>query len=416
VIVDLDDEAGLDPGRVGPKSAWLARARRAGLPVLPGFAVDASASRHHLAIGAETLLSRGSGGARLAVSGEPLHEADEVIEAGKELGPLLVARTSSTLEDRAEWSGAFTSYLDLTPAELPTGVVGCWASAFSVEALERQAAAGVEPGSFPMAVLVQAALQPRAGGTASIDAGSRVDIHGIEGHPAPLLGGWSGGEHAELVDGAWQDDGLKELVGEEALSELATALRIASEEIGATSCEWAFDDRMWILQLGREAERAAPVDSDDVGFEVDSDMVSEVRAMVLADVERSGTATDRYGRRPWEPLAAAVTLAVGERSRGTPAAPGVGAGIAVRISGREDRFTPRAVVVADRPVPFLAPLLWDAAGLVTRLGSPAAHLFRSARALGVPAVCGVELDARHDSIVAVDGDAGVVSKIALVDE
>jgi phosphoenolpyruvate-protein kinase (PTS system EI component) len=69
------------------------------------------------------------------------------------------------------------------------------------------------------------------------------------------------------------------------------------------------------------------------------------------------------------------------------------------------------MVTAPQPVPNLAPLLWDAAGLVTETGSPAAHLFESARALGIPAVCGVELTDANQ-IVAVDGNTGVVATLS----
>jgi phosphoenolpyruvate-protein kinase (PTS system EI component) len=76
------------------------------------------------------------------------------------------------------------------------------------------------------------------------------------------------------------------------------------------------------------------------------------------------------------------------------------------------RFSTRAVIDAPQPLPNLAPLLWDAAGLVTSAGSPAAHLFESARALGIPAVCGVELDGNGE-IVAIDGHQGVVATLSL---
>jgi pyruvate,water dikinase len=76
-----------------------------------------------------------------------------------------------------------------------------------------------------------------------------------------------------------------------------------------------------------------------------------------------------------------------------------------------DRFRGRSMVTAPQPVPNLAPLLWDAAGLVTETGSPAAHLFESARALGIPAVCGVELTDANQ-IVAVDGNTGVVATLS----
>jgi phosphoenolpyruvate-protein kinase (PTS system EI component) len=68
----------------------------------------------------------------------------------------------------------------------------------------------------------------------------------------------------------------------------------------------------------------------------------------------------------------------------------------------------------------LAPLLWDAAALVTAGGGPAAHLFESARALGIPAIAGADLaealghDADEppggrDTVAAVDGDMGTVA-------
>ena len=73
----------------------------------------------------------------------------------------------------------------------------------------------------------------------------------------------------------------------------------------------------------------------------------------------------------------------------------------------------RAVLTASRPIPALASLLWDASGLVTSTGSPAAHLFEAARALRVPAVCGVDMTDSDDAIVAVDGDSGEVATMDL---
>jgi len=72
------------------------------------------------------------------------------------------------------------------------------------------------------------------------------------------------------------------------------------------------------------------------------------------------------------------------------------------------------------PLSNLAPLLWNAAGIVTIGGSPGAHLFEVAAWLGVPAVCGVDLQAatgktlellgRSRSMLgAIDGDAGDLS-------
>ena len=108
-----------------------------------------------MAIGERALSRRGSGAARLAILKEPVPNANELAAAGSALSPRLVARSSTRLEGSSEWSGAFTSYQDLTPGELPRAIVGCWASAFAVAALERQRVASITPGNVPMAVLVQ---------------------------------------------------------------------------------------------------------------------------------------------------------------------------------------------------------------------------------------------------------------------
>ncbi|MGH8949477.1 MAG: PEP-utilizing enzyme, partial [Acidimicrobiia bacterium] len=131
-------------------------------------------------------------------------------------------------------------------------------------------------------------------------------------------------------------------------------------------------------------------------------------------LERDDPAPRRgFGR--WEPFVASVVLNAGTRQQGIGAGPGVGAGVSTGKyppDGLDTNYRPRAVIVASRPIPNLAPLLWDAAGLVTESGSPAAHLFESARALRVPAVCGVSLPP-GEQIVAIDGHDGIVSTLPL---
>jgi hypothetical protein len=103
---------------------------------------------------------------------------------------------------------------------------------------------------------------------------------------------------------------------------------------------------------------------------------------------------DRIGFDRWEPFDAGVILSQGITARGTSAAPGVAAGRLCFIADVRDtrHFRSRDVVVATHPLPNHAALLWDAAALVTTGGGPAAHLFESARALAIPAVCGIHLD------------------------
>ncbi|MEX1125118.1 MAG: PEP-utilizing enzyme [Acidimicrobiia bacterium] len=550
MIVDLDDDRSLDPGRVGAKAAWLARGRRVGLPVLPGFVVEGRASINHMRLGAETLGQRGSGGARLTITGEPLSFSDELTTRASRLGPMLVARSSTSLEASGEWSGAFTSYLDLGLDDLTRGVVGCWASAFTVATLERLERAAIEPGSVAISVIVQPALHPTAGGTARVEADGAITIIGTKGSPAPLLQGWVTGHQARVSSssersGHWEDgwlgDELIEMLGAPTLIAIAGNMRLAGELLGATQCEWAVvDGEVWLLQLGAPPQRGPasvegiegqlddphlirlartvvqapgplgeawvlpwalgglpdPVPTDfgspteavrevtelcaQLGGEVWAlppesaieaarkciralrgpdpasaieqvrrlrppngkvggrllSLVSMVRSTMVelgaaADVESAWYLTKgdvdsvlggstramatRVGIGKWEPFVAAVVLSNGHHQRGTPASSGVGAGRRCQIDDLHltSSFRARQVATAAQPVPGLAPLLWDAAGLVTASGSPAAHLFDSARALGVPAVCGVDLPRDRLEIVAVDGYAGVVSSLPL---
>jgi hypothetical protein len=405
VIHDLDSESALDPARVGAKAAWLARAGQAGLPVLPGLVVDCAASLEHMTLGAENLATRGSGGARLAMTATPAPHADELVARGRRLGEVLVARSSTLLEASGEWSGAFTSYLDVSPEDLPRAVTGCWASAFSVAALDRQVVAGIELGSFAMSVLVQPALDPDAGGTARLEGDGTVAVTGVKGSPAPLLQGWARGHTGP---------DLADLIGHDPLDEVAAILRQAEESVGSNHCEWALDDgQVWVLQLGRAAPAEPPTITPGP---IDPGLIGLARTLARNGDHKvlgNDDGAIRRGVRPWEPFIASVVLGNGDRIQGTPASAGVGAGVMARPHGEPSApFPPRGVIVAGQPIPGLAPLLWDAAAIVTETGSPAAHLFESARALRVPAVCGVAIPP-GDWIVAVDGQDGVVAIIPL---
>lgn len=118
------------------------------------------------------------------------------------------------------------------------------------------------------------------------------------------------------------------------------------------------------------------------------------------------------GPGPWGPFLVAAVRGGGRMLTGAAAAPGVGAGPALVVEEPEVRPTQVGyVLVAERPLPSLAPLLWHAAGLVTAGGSPGAHLVEVARSLGVPAVTGCRLPglAGGSVLLAVDGDGGSVA-------
>ncbi|MGH9245313.1 MAG: PEP/pyruvate-binding domain-containing protein [Acidimicrobiales bacterium] len=121
----------------------------------------------------------------------------------------------------------------------------------------------------------------------------------------------------------------------------------------------------------------------------------------------------------WEPFVHAAVSARGRQLVGEPASTGIAAG-RVRVAGPHEhvRLAGREVIVTERPVPALAPLLWSASALVATNGNTAAHLLEVARSLGVPAVVGVDLASAHvtlaglrsaRTVAAVDGDRGVVA-------
>jgi len=551
LIFDLDDDRCLDPGRAGAKAAWLARGRRAGLPILPGVVIGTEESIPYLHAAATALPQRGSGGARLVVSQAGLPEGlrDEIERSTARIAAPLVVRSSSLLEGSGEWSGAFTSYLEVSHGEIPKAVTGCWASVFSVATLERFAAATIDPASTPMAVLIQSALQPDFGGTARID-GDEVTVIGVGGSPAPLVQGWDPGAHGKVSpSGVVLGAEAIALMGEEIIGAVAATLRHARDTTGANTCEWAaVGGEIFLLQLLRTAEirpsekpvipeltgdrpmqiarlvRRHPgpmgevlvlpwaVTAPELWFEevdpstdieplealrsagehadaltaqvwgvpkeaararardtlralrgsdptaalasleelrpVDLErsryvrrLVARVRTALVAtgavgdahaawyvDPERAagllrtgrvGGDHERIGFDRWEPFDAAVIVSNGRSTPGTSAGPGIGAGRMCYLTDQASMasFRPRDVVVAARPLPDLAQLLWDAAALVTTGGSPAAHLFESARALAIPAVCGVHLteaiggdpaQLSGERALAVDGHGGTV--------
>jgi phosphohistidine swiveling domain-containing protein len=137
---------------------------------------------------------------------------------------------------------------------------------------------------------------------------------------------------------------------------------------------------------------------------------------VLPDAARRA----RQAALRWEPALYSATMRWGERLNGTGVAPGTGCGpglsaerAAALAESGAGGLPPRPVIVAGYPLPQYAPLLMDAAALVTRHGNEAAHLVTVARALGVPAVIGCGLPAtlgrgpRH--YVAVDASSGTVA-------
>jgi len=189
--------------------------------------------------------------------------------------------------------------------------------------------------------------------------------------------------------------------------------------------EWAeVEGTLWLLQAQtlapRHATQPVPI---EWGNESSEPQASVEELTQLVDKEVAGRdQCRRQGMTRWEPALFRIVSSRGERWTGDSAAPGWGAGRIRLIRDADDAayFRPREVVAAMYPLNNLAPLLWEAAGVVTVGGSPGAHLFEVAAWLGLPAVCGVDIEAAtglsldrlrasHAFLGAVDGDGGGLS-------
>ncbi|MDE0230943.1 MAG: PEP-utilizing enzyme [bacterium] len=553
-LVWLDQADAQNPALVGAKASRLARARARGLPVLDGFVVPADLSLPALRQGAAALgAGDNSGAARTAVyNHDPPPLLSALSPAGRKLGDSLVVRSSSLAEAEGVWAGAFSSYLGISPEEVSVGVIGCWASVFNPDALNRARFLGMRPAEIGMAVLIQPELSTNCGGVATLGERNQVTVAGMAGHHAPLVAGWESGHVAVVAGDGSVESAEGSPLSTVLLGSVAHLTRRTHQEVGCSHIEWASaqDGKVYLLQAQPWADtrttglrQRAPIPSEvrdprlagmvrtmlrypgpvgerlvwpwAIGLDylppVRSAHTTRSRAMLVAEIEEgaemlisqrwpgsevpetaagawervlrgdastgrewlSGESTvdlglarrhleslgelagalerdgdlphpgwlwyldpdsletpqvrreslsRRIGAGRWEHLLYGVVASLGDPLSGHPAAGGWGVGRLRHIStaGQAASFAPREVIVADQPLGNLAPLLWDAAAIVTSGGSPAAHLFEVAKWLGVPAVCGVDVtglidgdvDATgqtEDLILAVDGDLGQVA-------
>ncbi|MEU9169527.1 PEP/pyruvate-binding domain-containing protein [Streptomyces sp. NPDC048420] len=172
--VPLEQPVAAAPMTAGSKAANLARAARAGLPVLPGFVIPHGADP----------------------DGTALRRAWQELSDGGTLP--LVVRSSSPQEDTEESSlaGQFTSVLD----------VRGWAAFRTAVRTVLDSAVRPDGSTAPMAVLVQPMLTARVGGVmfgADPVEGrtDRVLVSAVRGGPDSLVGGEQAGTNYWLSRG-----------------------------------------------------------------------------------------------------------------------------------------------------------------------------------------------------------------------
>jgi phosphoenolpyruvate synthase/pyruvate phosphate dikinase len=383
----------------GAKAARLSAATRAGLPVLPGWVVPCAEARPALDAAAAAVRGGNQAAARRAALSYPVPDAlgGELSAAVAALGGRVIVRSSSPLERDPRWSGAFSSIAEVGAGDAVTAVRSCWAAAFAADPQARLERCGLAPEALELGVVIQPELRPDAGGTARVTSGPpdgvEVEAEGVAGHPGPLLAGW-----AEGVSGA----ALASLIGARLAARVARLAVRAHRLLGDDTIEWAAaGGKVWLLQSLRSSGRV-PAGSGVTG---DGPRVPRL-------------AGDRRIAREWMPVLAAEVRARGQRLRGRPAAPGVAAGRLVRCRPHERpaAVSLDAILLVDRPVPGLAPLLFGARGLIARTGAASSHLADVARSLAVPMVTGCRLpDGSTASqpgatwLAAIDGTTGDVA-------
>jgi phosphoenolpyruvate synthase/pyruvate phosphate dikinase len=258
----------------------------------------------------------------------------------------VIVRSSSPLEGDARWAGAFSSVTGVGREDVAGAVRSCWASAFAVDPLRRLERCGLELDALQLGVLVQPEIAPEAGGAARVRA-AEVTVEGVRGHPGPLLSGWADSEP----------------LGPDLVANVAGLAERVHAELGDDVIEWAAcNGKVWLLQ----SLRSAP--------------------------EEPGTAR-------------AMPMPTGGlRVTGRPAAPGTAAGPLVACWPHETgaKDCRGAIMLVDRPVPALAPLLFGARGVIARAGAASSHLAEVARSLGVPMVVGC----RHETVTGPHPAAG----------
>jgi phosphohistidine swiveling domain-containing protein len=215
--------------------------------------------------------------------------------------------------------------------------------------------------ALELAVLVQPEIEPVAGGVARSEPGSVVTVEGVRGHPGPLLSGWAEGA---------RDAELAALIGAETVADVTGLARRVHDGLGDDVIEWAVcDGKAWLLQCFRSAPPSTPP-TNPAATSIPPDFVAP--------------AANGHGM-----LALATLIQErGTRMGGQPAAPGTATGRLLRCRAHETVDCRDAILLVDRPLPALAPLLFGARGVISRAGAAGSHLAEVARSLGVPMVTG----------------------------
>ncbi len=447
----------------GAKAARLSAALRAGFPVLPGWVVPSAESKPAVLAAAAVLRGGQPAAGRRAVLSRPPDAvlATELAEAATRLGGRVIVRSSSHLEAGPRWSGAFSTVAGVGPDEAMTAVRSCWASAFAVDPLARLDACGLPLEALELGVLIQPEICPAAGGVARVKpsaprdgtlgagggaagapadpASAEVVVEGIEGHPGALLAGWADGASAcvslprpasarpasagSLRDGSGHPAAggpLLDLLGRDLVISVARLAEGVYRCLGDEAIEWAVHDgQVWLLQSRPGQPVPAAPGSGPVPHPDPGPAPADVPCGTAAGAAgRTGAPGPHLAARERMPLLGAAVQQHGWHLRGRPAVAGQAAGrlVVCRPHVRPPAGSRDAILLIDRPLSALAPLLFTARGVLARSGAAGSHLAEVARSLSVPMVTGCHPEAVTSAgppdapwLAAIDGTTGDVA-------
>ena len=311
-LLDLSDVRAVDPNLAGAKAATLARARRHGFPVLPGFVITTEAK------GPQALDDP-------SVRTD-LHDRWFSLTAGGQ--SRVVVRSSSISEDGVESSmaGMFRSVTN----------IGSWTD--FVAAIEEVYASAVTPlrnEPEPMAVLVQLQLDAAVGGVMfGVDpiAGrrDRIVIAAVSGSPEKLVSGDTEGtqyvlnQRGRVVERVTGSDDVR--ISQWQRRRLSAMARRAADAFGRPQdIEWAEDyyGQLWMLQtrpvtaIATQLSPRGPLLGPGPVAETFPDALAPLEQELWLDPFRDGlrSALEIAGTRPRKQIAASpIVVAVEGRA------------------------------------------------------------------------------------------------------
>ena len=421
LIVPLTSPEAADAARFGPKAANLARLSQEGLPVPPGFCLDAEAYRTQLRALNLEADARGVFGAqdspqarrhalamKLGLLDQPITPTvlDPLLSAWRNLtsqtAALTVVRSSALVEDRfgSSFAGQFESFLGIdTEADFITAVRSCWGALWATRALRYMATHDIDPAGTAMAVLIQPLVSARAaGGGLSQSAENTIILSATWGLGSSIAQGEVTPDRYELsraggllnLTPGRKDHQVGCIHRQEPKAQAVPRARMTEACLTETQAS-----QLARLLLQVEHLVAMPVEIewalDEAGFQLLQARPLQVQPAVVPDAV--------WLNRP--------------RLNGHAAGIGWGTGRAcvVHCECEISRVAPGDILVTSVAGPALSDILTRVAGVVTERGGSTSHMASLARERGIPMVLGV-LNATEripdGSTVAVDGIAGVV--------